>query len=67
MVSPCSFHTCFIPGLVKARQAFWSEITSDQFILDTVSHGLRIPFLDSPNCAPSEVAHVSGTTGNSVY
>ena len=53
MVSPCSFQTCFIPGLVKARQAFWSEITSDQFILDTVSHGLRIPFLDSPNCAPS--------------
>ena len=53
MVSPCSFHTSFLPGLVKARQAFWSEITSDQFILDTVSHGLHIPFLDSPNCAPS--------------
>ena len=54
MVSPCSFSTSFIPGLVKARREFWSGITSDQFILDTVSYGLRIPFLDCPpSCAPS--------------
>ena len=53
MVSHCSFPTYFIPGLVKARQEFLSGITSDQFILDTVSHGLCIPFLDSLTYAPS--------------
>ena len=54
MVSPCLFSTPFIPGLVKAMQEFWSGIMSDQFILDTVSYGLRIPFLNSPpSCAPS--------------
>ena len=45
MVSPCSFSTSFISGLVKARREFWSGITSDQFILDTVSYGVRIPCL----------------------
>ena len=39
---------------MKTRREFWSGITSDQFILDTVSYGLRTPFLDCPSsCAPS--------------